>query len=112
MRKAFTIFLLAMFILPVLVIIFSGSTVNRDVVEKADAYFKQDITETASGLNKLRDAETNDAIQDSLNQRNERPACQRYDLCFFRSCFLIRNEITACRDQAEDISLCAKHPGS
>ncbi len=46
MRKAFTIFLLAMFILPVLVIIFSGSTVNRDVVEKADAYFKQDITET------------------------------------------------------------------
>ena len=73
-------------------------------IQKEGGYRKQRFIETASGLNKLRSAEMNDAIQDCLYQGNARSACKRCNLCLIGSCFLTGDEIPPYRDQAEDIS--------
>ena len=72
-------------------------------IEKEGGYPEQNFMETASGLNKLWNAEMNDAIQDALHQRNTRSSCKRYNLCPIRTYFFTGNEIPPCRNQAEDI---------
>ena len=66
---------------------------NGILYMKEGGYREQDFIETVSGLNKFRNTEMNDAIQDGQNQRNTRSASKRYDLCLIRSCFFTRNEI-------------------
>ena len=46
MKKAFTIFLIILFILPVYTLIFSDSNVKGEISEKADAYFNKEVIET------------------------------------------------------------------
>ena len=46
MKKVFTIFLILLFILPVITIIFSGTTINSEAAKKADEYFNQEVIET------------------------------------------------------------------
>ena len=72
-------------------------------VQKEGEYREQYFVKAAPRLNKLQNAETNDTVQDGLQQRNGGAACKGYDLCLIRFWFFLRNEITTCRNQAEDI---------
>ena len=72
-------------------------------IQKEGEYRKQYFVKAASRLNKLQNAETNDTVQDGLQQRNGGAACKSYDLCLIRFWFFPGNEITTCRNQAEDI---------
>ena len=72
-------------------------------IQKEGEYREQYFVKAAPILNKLQNAETNDTVQDSLQQRNQGAACQSYDLCLIRFWFFLGKEIAACRDQAEDI---------
>ena len=47
MKKAFTIFLIALFVLPVLTIVFSGTVVKSEITQKADVYFNKEVIETS-----------------------------------------------------------------
>ena len=59
---------------------------------------EQDFVEAALRLNEPENAETNDSVQDGLQQRNEGTACKHYNLSPIRFWFFLGNEITACRD--------------
>ena len=72
-------------------------------IQKEGGYLEQDSVKAAPRPNILQNAETNDAVQDGLQQRNGGAACKGYDLCLIRVWFFLGNEITTCRDQEEDI---------
>ena len=70
-------------------------------IQEKGGHRKQDFTETAPELNTPWNAEISNPVQNSLQQRKERPAGEHDDLSFIRFGFFCRNEITACRDKTE-----------
>ena len=72
-------------------------------VQEEGGHREQYFVEAIPGLSKLQNAETNDAIQNDLQQRSEGPACKRDNLCFIRFRLYLVNEITSYRDQAKCI---------
>lgn len=71
-------------------------------IQKKGGYREQDSVKAAPRPNKLQNAEPNDTVQDGLQQRNGGAAGKGYGLCLIRFWFYLGNEITTCRDQAED----------
>ena len=71
-------------------------------IQKEAGNREQDLIKVALRLNETDDADTKDAVQDGLQQRNDRPARIGHELCLVRFRFFLGNEITAERDKKED----------
>ena len=70
-------------------------------IQKEGGYREEDLV-NAHLLNETGDAETKDAEQDGLQQRNNGSARKHQELSLLRFRFFFGNEIPARRDRAED----------
>ena len=70
-------------------------------IQKEAGNREQDLVKATLRLKETDNAETKDAVQDSLQQRSDRPARKHQDLSLIRFRLFPGNEITTRRDRAE-----------